>query len=120
MKFRFIIGLVAATIAASSSSVDAGFGKRFNRGGCTDVTSANICGLGTTDSCGNASSTAESFGISSSMPSGCGIAESQVSSGCAPQVSFVEKTVMVPQQVTEMRTVTKTLSRQEPRTRAPG
>ena len=37
--------------------------------------------------------------------------------GCGAQISYVEKTILVPTQVTEMRTVNKTASKMEARTR---
>ena len=107
----FLLGLIA--IVAANSQVSAGgfLKARFDKGcgaessqcesGCAASSSASTCDSG----CGAASP--------ASCDSGCGApASGSSASGCGSSVSYVEKTVMVPQQFTEMKTVTKTLTRQ--------
>ncbi len=91
MKFRpgFALGLAAMLFGASNVFADCGCGS----GGSTVVASGSVI-----------SGTVVGGGDAGGM-------------GCGAQVSYVEKTIMVPTQVTEMRTVTKNASKMEARTR---
>ncbi len=99
----FCLGLAAILSTASQVSADCGCS------GAAVVDSGMVVGGGCAGGCGGA--------VSGGVACGGGVVDGGMGSACAPQVSYVEKTVMVPQQTTETRMVTKTLTRTEARTR---
>ena len=105
-RMLYTLTAMAAMVATSAQAGDCGS----SYSSCGTAACGSACG-----SCGGGYDTGCGGGACGGYASNCGGAPSGYGGGC---YQSVERTIMVPQQVTAYRTVTRTAYRQEQRERS--